>query len=169
MNKTTFTVDGTTLTIERVFIADKNRVWQAWEDPEVFAKWWGPKGWSTTVKHSDFTPNGYRLYGMKCEDENQGEWFGKESWGKMHFEEITPYDSFSYIDFFTDDQGTVTEGLPSVKTTNELIEVDGGTKFISRGYYDSEEAIKTVMDMGMEEGVRQTWDRLEELLAKAEN
>lgn len=165
MNDMTFTIDGNKLIIERTFNADIHKVWQAWEDPEIFAKWWGPKGWSTAVKHSDFAPDGYRLYGMKCEDEQQGDWYGKESWGKMRFEQINRETDFSYTDFFTDDEGNITEGMPSVKTTNQLTPVEGGTKFVSIGYYDKEEDLKTVMEMGMEEGVRQTWDRLEELLA----
>ena len=35
------------LTIERVFSASRERVWQAWTDPAQFAKWWGPKGVTT--------------------------------------------------------------------------------------------------------------------------
>lgn len=159
MSEMKFTVDGTKLTIEKVFSANKSRVWEAWENPEIFALWWGPNGWTTTVKHSDFTPNGFRLYGMKCEDPNQGDWFGKESWGKMLFTEIHREHSFTYIDYFTDSEGVITEGMPSIKTINTLQEVDGGTKFTSIGTYESPEDLKTVMEMGMEEGVKQTWDR----------
>ncbi len=164
MSDMKFTVEGNTLKIERTFDASKQSIWAAWADPALFAQWWGPRGWSTTVKEHSFTDGGTLLYGMKCEDEAQGEWYGQESWGKMIFEDVKPYDSFGYTDFFTDNEGTVTEGMPSTKVTNELIEVENGVRFVSIGYYKTPEDLETVMKMGMEEGVRQTWDRLEEML-----
>jgi uncharacterized protein YndB with AHSA1/START domain len=166
MSETTFTIEGTTLIIERILKAPKETIWEAWANPELFAIWWGPRGWITTVAEHDFINGGSLRYGMKCEDKAQIEWYGQESWGKMVFENVHPHDSFSYIDYFTDDKGNITEGMPSVKTINTLEQVSEGTRFVSRGIYDSPEDLKTVMDMGMEEGVRQTWDRLEELLSK---
>lgn len=163
-NKTTLTVEENKLIITRVFSAPKERVWDAWANPDIFAAWWGPNGWQTTVAHHEFSAGGYLLYGMRCEDESQGEWYGQESWGKMEFSELVPKDSFNYTDFFTDNQGTATPGMPSVRTENTLETVDGGTRFTSIGYYDKSEDLKTVMEMGMEEGIKQTWDRLEQLL-----
>lgn len=164
MNETTFKVDGTTLTIERVFSASKDKVWEAWENPEIFCQWWGPHGWSTRVKESEFRAGGTRLYGMKCEDANQTDWYGKEAWGKMVFESVSPQDSFKYTDYFADENGDATEGMPVVQTENTLMSVDGGTKFTSVGHYASEADIKTVIEMGMESGIKQTWDRLENLI-----
>lgn len=164
MSEMRFTVNGTTLTIERIFSASKEQVWQAWADPALFAKWWGPRGWETTVKEHVFVAGGSLLYGMKCVDESQCEWYGQESWGKMVFDNVAPHDSFYYTDYFTDEIGTVNEDMPSVKTENYFEDVAGGTKFTSIGHYEKPEDLKTVMDMGMEEGIRQTWDRLEEML-----
>lgn len=166
MNETIFHVDGNKLIIERTFSASKELVWDAWENPEVFCKWWGPHGWTTRVKESEFKAGGNRLYGMRCEDVNQVDWYGKESWGKMSFQTVTPKDAFTYTDYFTDEQGNVTEGMPVVRTENTLETVDGGTKFTSTGYYNSEEDLKTVIDMGMEAGIKQTWDRLESLIGE---
>lgn len=163
-NETVLTTDGTKLIITRVFSAPKEKVWEAWADPTVFAKWWGPNGWQTTVAHHEFAPGGYLLYAMKCEDPAQGDWYEKESCGKMVFEEVTPHDHFIYTDFFTDNTGEVMPNMPSIRTENTLESVDGGTKFTSVGYYEKEEDLKTVLDMGMEEGIKQTWNRLEDLL-----
>ncbi|MNV73265.1 hypothetical protein D3C71_1664040 [compost metagenome] len=43
-------------------------------------------------------------------------------------------------------------------------ECDGKTKLVSRSKYASADALKTVMDMGMEQGITETWERLEEHL-----
>ena len=50
-------------------------------------------------------------------------------------------------------------------TTVTMTFEDGKTKLVNRGVYESAEALQSVIDMGMEEGITQTWDRLEEYLA----
>jgi uncharacterized protein YndB with AHSA1/START domain len=48
--------DGTTNTadreivISRVFDAPRELVWEAWTDPKHVVHWWGPNGFSTTIK-----------------------------------------------------------------------------------------------------------------------
>ncbi|MGH7196654.1 MAG: SRPBCC domain-containing protein [Candidatus Saccharimonadales bacterium] len=164
MNQTKLTHTSNVLTLERTINAPKDKVWEAWTNPDVFAKWWGPRGWETTVKHMDFNPGGYLLYGMKCVDENQGEWYGQESWGKMEYEAIDPQASFTYTDYFTDENGKVTEGMPAAKATVAFEEVDGKTKMTNVTTYPTEAELTKVLEMGMEEGIKQTIDRLEELL-----
>lgn len=164
MNETAVTKDGNVLTLERVIDAPRERVWGAYTNPDVFTKWWGPIGWTTTVPQFDFVPGGTMLYGMKCEDETQQEWFGKTSWGKMVFETVTPEEGFSYVDYFCDENGNVAEGMPAPRTTMTFEELDGRTKITSVSTYESEEALRQALDMGMEEGIKQTLDRLEALV-----
>ena len=42
----------------RVFAAPRARVWDAWTKPEQYARWFGPKGCTTTVKSADVRPDG---------------------------------------------------------------------------------------------------------------
>jgi uncharacterized protein YndB with AHSA1/START domain len=164
MSKTTVTKDGKNLIIETLVSAPKDKVWKAYTTPALFSKWWGPKGWTTTVKHMEFKPGGYLLYGMKCEDKNQTDWYGKYSWGRSNYETITPNDNFTYTDYFCDENGNVTEGMPATKIDLSFEEVDGKTKVTSVGTYETEEGLATVLEMGMEEGIKQTLDRLGDLL-----
>lgn len=168
MSNTNFTIkdDQKTLVVERVFPANKSKVWAAWTQPEQFAKWWGPKGWETTVKHMDFSEGGYLLYGMTCKDESQGEWFGKTSWGKSTYKRIDAENSFEYIDEFCDENGEVTSEMPATEVIIDFKEEDGSTKIISASIFESPEALKQVIDMGMKEGFEQTLDRLEEFVAE---
>lgn len=160
MNETKVTKSGTTLTLERIFSTSKTKMWDAWNTADMFSQWWGPQGWGTIVKHIDVSPNGYLLYGMKCEDESQKDWYGKTSWGKFVYEEVNPKDSFSFTDYFCDEDGNIAEGMAATKSTVSLEEVEGGVKVTNVSTYDSEEAFQQVLDMGMEEGIKQTWDRL---------
>ena len=167
MNTMKFTVgeDKKTLIVERTFAAPRSKVWAAYSQPELFAQWWGPRGWETEVKHMDFKEGGYLLYGMKCMDEAQGEWFGKVSWGKSTYTKIQPEELIEYTDAFCDEEGKVDSNMPEMLIKVEFYEEGEGTKLVSTTVFDSPEALQQVIEMGMQEGFTQTWDRLEEFVA----
>jgi len=157
-------VEGQELILERIFNAPRELVFQAFSEAEHLKQWWGPRGWTVTVCNVDFRPGGIWHYCMKCIDENQGDFYGFESWGKGIYQEIVAAEKIVYIDYFSDAEGNEAEGMPSTEVTMTFIEHEGKTKLVSRGKYASPEALKTVMDMGMEQGITETWDRLEEHL-----
>lgn len=167
MSQTTFTIkeDKKTLVVERTFGAPRSKVWAAWTTPEMLEKWWGPKGWTTTVKHMDFNNGGYLHYGMKCEDPEQKDWYGKTEWGKSTYSDIDPENSYTYADAFCDEDGNVTPGMPIVNINMQFIEENGTTRVVSTTVFSKPEDLEQVIAMGMKEGLEQTWDRLEELLA----
>jgi uncharacterized protein YndB with AHSA1/START domain len=167
MSKTSFKVedDKKTLIVERVFKAPKQKVWEAYTKAEFLEKWWGPRGWETTVKEFDFSEGGEWFYIMKCVDKDQGEWFGKESCGKAVYDNIKPYDSFAYTDYFCDIDGKIDESLPASYTVLSLIENENGeTKLVTKTSYDTAKDLEQVLEMGMKEGFEMTLDRLEEFL-----
>lgn len=168
MNKTKVTKDleNKTLTIERVFDVPKEKVWNAYAEKNWFEKWWGPQGWETTVKEFNFTPGGRVHYGMKCVDKSQGEWFGQTSWGLMEVKRVDAPSSFSYTDYFSNEAGTINTELPVLTITNEFIEEDGKTKFVSTSYADSTEQIEQLVKMGMLEGFDSQMNKLDQLLGE---
>ncbi len=165
MNETILTQEGTKLIIERVINAPKDKVWEAYANPELFVKWYSTDGWTTLVKHFDFTAGGYTLFVMKCEDESQA-MYGQESWSKSVFSNVTPKNSFSYVDSFSDENGSSNENMPSTDVSVTLEEVGNSTKITSVSIYSSEESLKQVLAMGVEEGVKQTFNKLANLLAQ---
>jgi uncharacterized protein YndB with AHSA1/START domain len=59
------------ITITRVFDVPRERVWQAWTEPEEIARWWGKRGWSTPPESVtlDLRPGGvFRLNSINDED-----------------------------------------------------------------------------------------------------
>jgi uncharacterized protein YndB with AHSA1/START domain len=42
----------------RVFDAPRERVFEAWTDPDHLAQWWGPKGFTNTFEEFDLRPGG---------------------------------------------------------------------------------------------------------------
>ncbi|CAN5149485.1 SRPBCC domain-containing protein [soil metagenome] len=164
MNETKLTRDGKVLTIERVINAPKDKVWDAYTVADEFAKWFAPEGWSTYVKRLDFTPGGYLQYAMKCEDESQTEWFGQQTWGKSVYLTTSPKDGFTYKDYFCDEDGVPTEGMPVTEIEMRFEELDGKTKITSIATYESEAGLEQTLAMGMEEGMKQTFNKLASVL-----
>jgi uncharacterized protein YndB with AHSA1/START domain len=166
MSDTTFRVsdDKKRLIVERTFDAPKSRVWKAYSTRDLLLRWWGPRGWETIIKRLEFENGGTWHYGMKCIDANQGDWFGKTSWGQFVYENIRPEDSFEYTDVFCDEEGNPTPGMPSSHTVVKLVEREGRTTVTTTTSYTSEEALSQVLEMGMKEGLSETLDKLEEVL-----
>lgn len=156
----------TTLVLEREFGAPRKLVFEMFTDGEHLKKWWGPRGWELPVSKMDFRVNGSWLYCMKCVDQSQGQYFGMESWGKMVYHEIVAPEKLVYTDYFSDAQGNENNELPASKTVMTFADAGGKTKVVSKTEYANKEALKTVMDMGMLQGITETWDRLEEALRK---
>lgn len=148
------------LVLERVFDAPRELVFTMFKEPEHLKIWWGPRGWVLPVCNIDFRPGGVWHYCMKCVE--QGEYFGMESWGKAVYKEIIEPETIIYIDYFSDAEGNSNETMPSTEVSMEFIDLGSQTKLVSRSEYVSAESLKTVMDMGVLQGITETWDRLEE-------
>lgn len=162
--KVTKDLENKKLVIEFVANGPIERVWQAYTDKDTFEKWWGPEGWETVAKEFTFEPGGRIHYGMKCVDEGQGEWFGQTSWGSMDIQSIDPSRSFTYKDYFSDEQGSLNTEMPVITVTNEFVEEDGKTKIISTSHADSTEQIEELIKMGMVEGFSSQLNKLDALL-----
>ncbi|MFB9990800.1 SRPBCC domain-containing protein [Deinococcus oregonensis] len=160
---------GTDLVLERVFNAPRALVFEAFSTPEHLRQWWGPKGWELPVCTVDFRPGGRWHYCMKCVDKAQGQFYGMESWGLGIYREIEAPARIVYTDYFSDAEGGINPELPPTLATLIFEEVEGGTKVISRSTYTTPEALQTVMEMGMLDGITQTWDRLAEYIEAQAN
>lgn len=153
------------LVLERVFEAPRDLVFRMFREAEHIKHWWGPRGWEVTHCTVDFRPGGVWHYCFKCVDPKQGDFFGMESWGKAVYKEIDEPNTIVYTDYFSDAEGRTNDAMPSTDIRMEFVDLgDGKTKLISSSEYATAEALKTVIDMGMLQGITETWDRLEERL-----
>ncbi|GAA5514631.1 hypothetical protein Dcar01_03387 [Deinococcus carri] len=155
---------GKVLVLERIFPAPRALIFDAFTQAEHLRRWWGPRGWEVPFCTVDLRPGGKWHYCMKCVDRNQGEFYGMESWGLGIYQEIEAPERLVYTDYFSDADANINENMPPTLVTLTFEEVEGGTKVTSRASYGSEEALKTVLEMGMLQGVTETWDRLAEYL-----
>ena len=56
------------LVIERTFDAPRAVVFKAWTDPERMVRWFGPRGFTSTILKADFRPGGDYRFHMRGPD-----------------------------------------------------------------------------------------------------
>ena len=88
------------IVIERVLDAPREKVWQAWTDPEQIKKWWGPKEFTAPSIESDFQEGGTYHWAMQSPD-------GQVYWSTGTFHEIVPQERLVVTDSFADEEGNV--------------------------------------------------------------
>jgi uncharacterized protein YndB with AHSA1/START domain len=157
--KTSFTKDekNATLTIERVFPAAADRVWQALTDPAILDQWWAPAPWKTETVYMDFRVGGYWHYAMNGPE-------GEQHFGRMDYLEIGPGRRYRSSDVFCDAEGHANESLPRQEMSIRVLEEDCQTKVVSVVQYASLDDMNTILEMGMQEGLSTAQDQLEALL-----
>lgn len=151
---------GSTITLSKVFDAPKELVFSMFKNPYV-QQWWGPSAWPVSVSEQDFRPGGSWLYNMVGPD-------GTESWGKALYDEIDEPNKIVYRDYFSNADGEIDKTLPTGTVTMTFEEDDGQTTVTSHGDYGSSEDVQKLVEMGMIEGVKETWGQLEQLLADSQ-
>lgn len=144
--------------LSRIFDAPKDLVYSMFSNPEHLAKWWGPETWPATIVAFDFKPGGVWHYYMQGPE-------GEKSWGKATFQEIDEPNHISFTDVFSNENGDADESAPQGKVTIDFEDVDGKTLITSVGEYESAEQVEELVKMGMIEGVTDTWNQLDKLLA----
>lgn len=152
--------------ISRTFNAPRPLVWQAWSNCEHLQHWWAPAGWSVPVCKMDFRVGGVWHYCMKGPMPDGSE---VESWGHTVFREIVEPERIVSVDAFADAAGKVNEGLPAMVVTVSFGELAGQTSVTSRAEFATAADLETVIQMGMEEGMSQSWDQLDAYLVQLQN
>lgn len=151
------------LVLERVFDMPRKELFQLFKEPEHLKRWWSTEGWELPVCKMDFRPGGEWHYCMECVDQNQEE-YGTKSWNKTIYKEIIEPEKIVYTDYFSDEEGNINESMPAPQVTLEFIDLGNQTKLISRSEFDSANSLQAVLEMGLLEGIKQTWDKLNALV-----
>ena len=160
MTDTAVKHDGRQLTITREFAAPRQLVYDAFTQPDQIVKWWGPRGFTTTVTTMEVRPGGTWHYLMRSP-----EW--GDAWGVATYQEVTPPERLVYTDAFSDESGAVNPDLPVATNTVDFTEDDGRTTLTIRTDYASEEDLRKVLEMGVVEGISSQFERLDDLLSSA--
>ena len=140
--------------IERVFDAPRDRVFAVYTDPELVPEWWGPRGTTTIVDVMDVRPGGaWRFLARDCD--------GSETAFRGTYREVTPPERIV--------QTFEWEGMPGhvAVETATFEDLEGGrTKVTTVSIFHTTEERDGMLASGMEGGLQETYERLDELLAR---
>jgi uncharacterized protein YndB with AHSA1/START domain len=97
------------LVITRVVDAPVGQVWQAWTDPELVRRWWGPTGFTCPLARIDLREGGTSLVAMRSPA-------GQDLYNTWTYRSVVPLQRLEFIQNFADEEGnTITPasiGLP---------------------------------------------------------
>ncbi len=140
--------------ISRVFDATPDRVFRAHADPKALAGWWGPEGYENRVDRWELRPGGAWRIVQKAKD-------GSEYAFRGVFKEIVPSKRLTWTFEFEPMAGHV-----STQTVTFEPEGDARTRLTVRVLFTSPEERDGMLASGMEWGMRQSYEGLDELLAR---
>ena len=146
-----------TLTIRREFLADRKLVWDCYTKSELLNQWFAPKPLTTKTKSMDFREGGHWHYAMV-------EPSGTEHWGLTEYVKIKPIDYYTALDAFSNANGEINKDLPRAKWRVTFTKKGENALVETIATYKSLSDLEAVVQMGMEQGMRATLEKLDELL-----
>jgi uncharacterized protein YndB with AHSA1/START domain len=150
----TVTLPGDTqILITREFDAPRHLVYKAWTTPELVKRWWHANRGEMTVAEIDLRVGGRWRYVLVTPD-------GMEAGFHGEYREIVPDERLVSTEAY--------EGIPDADAhaaldTLTLVEVDGRTTMIVLVEHRTKEGRDAHIESGMEAGMQDALDRLEEV------
>jgi uncharacterized protein YndB with AHSA1/START domain len=153
MTATVTTPTAREIHIEREFAAPREKVFAAFLDPELVPEWYGPRDTTTIVDVMDVRPGGSWRFVMRGAD-------GSETAFRGSYREITPPERIV--------QTFEWEGMPGHISVETAVFEDLGerTRLVATSVFETQEDRDGMLASGMEGGMNETYDRLDEVLAR---
>jgi uncharacterized protein YndB with AHSA1/START domain len=139
--------------IERVINAPRARVFAAYLDPELIPRWWGPRGTTTRVDELEATVGGRWRFVIRNSD-------GSETGFRGVYREIAAPERIAQTFEWECLPGHVSVDTASFEDLGER------TRIVTTTIFHTPEERDGMLESGMEGGMNDTYDRLEELLAE---
>jgi uncharacterized protein YndB with AHSA1/START domain len=143
----------TQILITREFDAPKHLVYKAWTTPELIKRWWSGDRGTVTSAEVDLRIGGRWRYVMKADAGFEVAFHGE-------YREIVPNERIVATEVF--------EGMPggeeaAIVNTNTFTERNGRTTLTILAQHPSREIRDMVINSGMEAGMQEQMDRLEQV------
>ena len=139
--------------VERVFNAPRDRVFAVYTDPELIPRWWGPRRFTTRVERMDVRTGGEWHFVHEGGEE------GEEQGFRGSYREVTPPErivqTFEWL------------GMPGYISVEraEFEDLGERTRVVTVSTFHFREDRDGMLASGMESGLSETYERLDEVLA----
>jgi uncharacterized protein YndB with AHSA1/START domain len=136
--------------ITREFDAPKHLVYKAWTTPDLVRRWWSAKRGTVTIAEIDLRVGGAWRYVMVTDDGFEVAFHGE-------YREIVPNERIVSTEVY--------EGMPEGEALNTVTftETEGRTILTVLVQHSSKEARDAHIDSGMETGMQEGMDLLEQV------
>jgi uncharacterized protein YndB with AHSA1/START domain len=136
--------------ITREFTAPKRLVYKAWTTPELVKRWWSGQRGEVTIAEIDLRVGGAWRYVMVADGGFEVAFHGE-------YREVVPNERLVMTDVY--------EAMPDGEAlvTVTFAENDGRTVLTLLMQLASKEARDAVLNSGMEAGMQESWDLLEQV------
>jgi uncharacterized protein YndB with AHSA1/START domain len=146
------------LTVIADYPVSVRRLWEAYADPRQLERFWGPVEWPATFTRHDMAVGGESHYIMRGPD-------GTESRGAFRFLQIEPHRLIELEDFFANADGSHNAKMPNMRMRWTFETTATGSRYTAVTHFPSVEAMETLVQMGMVEGMRSAMSQTDAVLA----
>ncbi len=150
--------DAATLTVNAQFAVPLERLWDAYVDPRVIERFWGPPTYPAVFTRHDTFVDGRSDYAMTGPE-------GDVSRGYWLFQEVDPRRRIVVVDGFANEDGSPKEGMPSMVMAMDFGAADGGSALTVTTGFGSAAVLDQLLGMGMDEGMRAAMAQIDGVLA----
>lgn len=157
---TSVTKDPETLTLTVVadFPVGLQRLWDAYADPRLLERFWGPPTYPATFTRHDMYAGGRSDYYMTGPE-------GDRSHGYWEFLDVKAPHSFEVRNGFAQPDGTPATDLPSMRMMFAFEETSDGSRMTTTTYFATADDLATILEMGMEQGMHEAMSQIDDVLA----
>ncbi len=150
--------DALTMTVVADFDAPLRRLWDAYVDPRMIERFWGPPTWPATFIRHDASPGGRSHYFMTGPD-------GETNHGYWEWTAVDEMRSFEVLDGFAHADGAPDADIPSMRIRFTFEETPTGSRSVTTTHFGSVDELEQLLTMGMEEGLSAAMGQIDAVLA----
>jgi uncharacterized protein YndB with AHSA1/START domain len=150
--------ESLTMTVIADFAATPRRLWDAYLDPRILERFWGPPTYPAVFTRHDGYVGGRSEYAMTGPD-------GDVARGYWEWVAVDELKSFEVRDGFANADGTVNPQLPTVRVSFTFEARPNGSRVSTTTWFNSVEELDKLLEMGMEQGMTEAMGQMDAVLA----
>ncbi len=150
--------ESLTMTVVAEFPVPLRRLWDAYLDPRLLERFWGPPTYPATFTRHDACAGGRSEYAMTGPG-------GDVSRGYWEWVAVDELKSFEVRDGFANPDGSANAQMPSMRMRFTFEATPEGSRMSTTSSFNSLEELEQVLAMGVEEGMRAAMGQMDAVLA----
>jgi len=149
--------EALTMTVVADFTVPVRRLWDAYLDPRLIERFWGPPTYPATFTRHDGCVGGRSDYSMTGPEGDTS----RAYWEWLALDELK---SFEVYDGFANPDGTPNPQFAATRMVFTFESVGTGSRVTTTTYFNSTDELQQLIEMGMEEGMTLAMGQMDAVL-----